>query len=86
MHDINRYDFTKFGGDVKECRKLFETLQVSYFETLQVSYITRWLNCSTPIPLSCSPGLTGKMCVIKNGGALENEVKKGGHSIMRGLK
>ena len=70
MHDINRYDFIKFGGDVQECRKLSETLQVSY--------MMRRPNCSAPISLPCSPGLTGKMCVIKNGGALENEVKKGG--------
>ena len=30
-----------------------------------------------PIPPG-SPGVKGKMCVIKKGGALENEVKKGG--------
>ena len=80
MHDINRYNFTKFGDDVKECRKFFETLQVSY-----ISYIMRRSNCSAPIPLPGSPGVTGKMFVIKMGGALENEVKRGGQRQMKGL-
>ena len=33
-----------------------------------------------------SPGVWGKMCVIKKGGALENEVKKGGVLENEGIK
>ena len=33
-------------------------------------------NSSDPIPPG-SPGVRGKMCVIKKGGALDNDVKKG---------
>ena len=39
--------------------------------------LMRRSNCSFPIPQG-SPGVRGKMCVIKRGGSLENKVKKGG--------
>ena len=42
-------------------------------------------NCSVPIPPG-SPVVRGKMCVIKKGGALENDVKKGrGTGKIKGL-
>ena len=35
-------------------------------------------NCSAPIPPpGGSPGIRGKTCVIKKGGALENKMKRG---------
>jgi len=33
-----------------------------------------WSNCSAPIPPVGSPGVRGKMCVIKIGGALEKRL------------
>ena len=45
-----------------------------------------------PVKLFCSNrprgshGVRGKMCVIKKGGALENEVKKGGALENEGIK
>ena len=33
-----------------------------------------------------NPGVRGKMCVIKKGGAMENEVKKGGALENEGIK
>ena len=63
--------------------------QMSY-----VNSITKWKyeervmrrsNCSALIPPG-SPGVRGKMCVIKKGGTLENKVKKGGVLENEGIK
>ena len=44
---------------------------------MQGAALMRRSNCSAPVPPG-NPGVRRKMCVIKKGGALENEVKKGG--------